>query len=469
LRLPVSPPSVAQLPVDEPVFDLGQECAAADGANTSVTDLCTTPNPNLNSAPVISDNLDLQANIDNGRSRRLRGVSFISLSSPGSFSTNTTVSTRKSSISSSLFVTQAQLQRRRGRNKFVESVWKFLDQPESSKFAFCFARAMPVLVGGSVLFTLLLCMEPRPFEGLFPVMVEAAFDTLFTLEILTRFIVCPDRCAFFFSAYNYLDLVAGLPAAALRISTAITISLDNGEPAGSLLLCVVPVLRLFKMLRHFEKFRLLVSAFKLAFEALPVLLFTLTIHILVFSALIYLVEPRDNIPTLPWAVWLTVTSMTTLGYGDKVPTSGAGHVIISVLVISSSLYMAIPLGIVGNAFSRVWEDRDRLLLMSRTRDCLFQEGYNAHSIPELFHIFDADRDGQLSFSEFQRMIQEMRIGLSADRALQLFTTFDRDGNGGVDDGEFMRALFPKAFAEIYGECPEEIGPSQNKSVEQLCR
>mmetsp|Transcript_119027 Transcript_119027/g.188514 ORF Transcript_119027/g.188514 Transcript_119027/m.188514 type:complete len:152 (-) Transcript_119027:32-487(-) len=146
-------------------------------------------------------------------------------------------------------------------------------------------------------------------------------------------------------------------------------------------------------------------------------------------------------------------TMTTVGYGDATPVSEPGQVIACVLSISSALYMAIPLGIVGNAFSHVWEDRDRLLLMSRTRDCLMQVGYTATSIPQLFLMYDSDKDGQLTLAEFRSMLQEMQIGIGEDRIFKLFQTFDADGSGAVDDREFVRELFPKNFAEIY-DTPE---------------
>lgn len=62
---------------------------------------------------------------------------------------------------------------------------------------------------------------------------------------------------------------------------------------------IVPLMRLLKIIRRFEKFRLLVSAFRVTFEALPVLLYTLMLIALVFSVFIYFVEPVDNIGSLP--------------------------------------------------------------------------------------------------------------------------------------------------------------------------
>ena len=67
-------------------------------------------------------------------------------------------------------------------------------------------------------------------------------------------------------------------------------------------------------------------------------------------------------------MWLTIVTMTTVGYGDFSPKSGAGQVIVCVLTVCSTLYMAIPLGIIGHNFSEIWRDRDRILLVRGLRD-----------------------------------------------------------------------------------------------------
>merc|ERR1719401_2026483 len=98
---------------------------------------------------------------------------------------------------------------------------------------------------------------------------------------------------------------------------------------------------------------------------------------------------------MPQAAWLTFVSMTTVGYGDVVAQTPAGKLATSLLVLFSALYMSIPLGIIGNAFSEVWSDRDRILLTLRTRNRLLQWGYTARDIPKLFELFDADQNGEL--------------------------------------------------------------------------
>eukprot|EP00416_Gambierdiscus_australes_P012960 CAMPEP_0171137526 /NCGR_PEP_ID=MMETSP0766_2-20121228/133514_1 /TAXON_ID=439317 /ORGANISM="Gambierdiscus australes, Strain CAWD 149" /LENGTH=145 /DNA_ID=CAMNT_0011601107 /DNA_START=1 /DNA_END=434 /DNA_ORIENTATION=- len=141
--------------------------------------------------------------------------------------------------------------------------------------------------------------------------------------------------------------------------------------------------------------------------------------------------------------------MTTVGYGDITPESTAGSIITSALVVVTVIYMAIPLGIVGNAFTQTWNERDRLLLMQRTRDRLEQWGYSAHHIPELFRLCDSDDDGELNITEFREMLSCMHIGFTDERIFQLFDSFDGNHSGSVDHKEFVRALFPNSYHEIY--------------------
>merc|ERR1712232_386955 len=133
------------------------------------------------------------------------------------------------------------------------------------------------------------------------------------------------------------------------------------------------------------------------------------------------------------------------------PATTLGHVVVMALMVISALYMAIPIGIVGNAFNKVWEDRARLLLMKRTRDRLVQLGYESSDIPRLFELVGrkAEGEGELHFTEFRRLMKELKISMSEMRVWELFQTFDKDGGGTIDDKEFMQGLFPATYADHF--------------------
>lgn len=340
---------------------------------------------------------------------------------------------RRSSEASAII--DERLQR---RSVYRDKVWQFLDDMDSSPAARAYGKIMPVITMLSILVTLAQGFEPAWITGVGPAVAETSVETLFTLDLVLRFMVCPEFYTFVTDHHNIVDLFAACP---LGLRAYSGFMLQETGVARDFLLYIVPILRSLKMLRRFERFTLIVAAAEHSFEALPILLFSLMVITLTFSSAIFLVEPRDNIQSLQQAMWLTIVTMTTVGYGDTTPISAGGSIIVACLVVSSVLYMAMPLGIIGHAFTTVWEDRDRILLTRRVATLLTQWGYQAEDIPTIFHHYDANADGELSLEEFIGMMQDMRIGLKEKRMIQLYDVFDQDGSGGIDASEFVKAIF----------------------------
>jgi len=331
--------------------------------------------------------------------------------------------------------------------QFRENMWQLFEDPESSRFAKYYAIFTRSFVMVSVCFTLMQSLPSPPIKGIPGAVGEIIVEAFFLVELLIRFASCPSRWTFVKCRYNLIDVCAVIPLVLRYVCGFVIQDVDDDSMLGfaqNILLCVVPVLRLLKIIRRFERFQLLLHAFEMIFEALPVCLFPLAFITLLFSAAIYLVEPRDNIPTLWHAMWLTIVTMTTVGYGDITPSQAAGSIVVSVLVVSSVLYMAMPLGIIGQAFTEVWRDRDRILLMKRAKQSLSNWGYKPSQIPHLFQMFDDDGSGELELHEFQEMMSAMRIGLSQERVIQIFNSIDIDCGGSVDSSEFLTFLFPES-------------------------
>jgi voltage-gated potassium channel len=300
----------------------------------------------------------------------------------------------------------------------------------------------------TVVCILLQSTEPPVLDMYLSAILETTFDCVFAVEFLVRFFTCPSPGLFMFNAFNLIDLAACAPLV-LRIQAGWVLDPHQDSTMQDVIIALTPCLRLMKSLRRFQKFHLIFSAFTAAFEALPVLLWTLLLTTLVFAATIFLIEPRDNIQTLPKAMWLAIVTMTTVGYGDVTPVTGPGYAVVALVIVTSVLYMAMPLGLIGHSFTAIWKDRDRILLMNQTRKKMLQWGYTAQDIPVLFNLFDEDDTGELEIGEFMDMISAMRIGLSEERAFQLFEAFDVDGSGTIDDEEFVRFVFPHTFHGIY--------------------
>mmetsp|Transcript_75679 Transcript_75679/g.221878 ORF Transcript_75679/g.221878 Transcript_75679/m.221878 type:complete len:643 (+) Transcript_75679:75-2003(+) len=343
--------------------------------------------------------------------------------------------------------------RQRTQSPISLKMWTFLENPESSLAAQFYNLFMPAFILMSVALSLAHAIAPAFLSGMRMVVAEITIESAFFLEIITRFVVCPNRWIFFWSAYNIIDILSVLP---LIMRVALNVAQGSTENDARsweyvVLIGFVPAMRLLKTWRRFQQVHLLAKAFKLAFEALPVMLFIYVVVWLFFTAAIFVAEEQNNIETLGQAMWLTFCSMTASIFGDLYPKSDAGRIIISALVMISILYMAIPIGIIGTCFSEVWANRDQILLVERMRRVFKQNGFTAKDIPHLFSYFDVDNSGMLNWSEFKDMASILKLGLSEDRLLSLFQMFDDDGSGGIDDQEFCRTIFPEAHPLLYGD------------------
>eukprot|EP00929_Paragymnodinium_shiwhaense_P001132 TRINITY_DN101358_c0_g1_i1.p1 TRINITY_DN101358_c0_g1~~TRINITY_DN101358_c0_g1_i1.p1 ORF type:complete len:640 (-),score=150.90 TRINITY_DN101358_c0_g1_i1:104-2023(-) len=338
----------------------------------------------------------------------------------------------------------------RQRSVYVENIWKVMEDPESGRAARAYDKAVLILLWMSILSSLTFTLD-KPFTRSFEFgMFELVLDAVFILELLARFVVSKSRRTFLQNPFNIIDL---LVFTSIGLRMYLEIIPPRGDECGTACVCLLaftPVLRTCKILRKFTKVHLLLKAFSTAFEALPVMIFIYTVLLLLGGAILYLVEPRENLPSFHDATYLVFISMTTVGYGDVTPTTTIGYFMTAFLIFTSSLYMSIPLGIIGNAFNDVWKDREKLLLMQRTKDRLEQAGFSADDIPRLFNLFDADGNGQLDMAEFKWMLQGMSLGLTKERVVELYQWFDDDNSGGIDDREFIKALFPAQYYDIYG-------------------
>jgi len=239
-------------------------------------------------------------------------------------------------------------------NRFRLAAWNFLEDPESSWAASRFDRLFPAFILLAVCFTLVQLLGESLMSSKAITIGELCIDVLFALEILIRFVSCPHRWSFFGSPYNLIDIAAALPLGPHLCIALEFLSEDGLRVQSDMVLSFVPVLRILKTLRRFKEFHLLLEAFHKAFEALPVVLYFYCVLLLFFGAVVHVVEPHDNIGSLFQALWFTIVSMSTVGYGDITPVSEVGKCVTALLVITSTLYMPIPLGIIGNCFSEVW-------------------------------------------------------------------------------------------------------------------
>ncbi len=88
--------------------------------------------------------------------------------------------------------------------------------------------------------------------------------------------------------------------------------------------------------------------------------------LLISSTLLYLIEGEgqpDDFGSIPRAMWWSIATLTTVGYGDAFPVTPLGKILAGFTALTGIGLIAMPTGILASAFSdalqRQREEHDR--------------------------------------------------------------------------------------------------------------
>lgn len=177
--------------------------------------------------------------------------------------------------------------------------------------------------------------------------LEWFFTILFSLEYALRIAVVKRPHRYIFSFYGLVDLISILPT---------YLALFIG---GAQFFMVFRSLRLLRIFRVLKLIRFVGEANSLNRALLAarhkILVFTITVICITFitGTLMYLVEgPENGFTSIPTAVYWSIVTLTTVGYGDISPQSPLGQFLASLIMIMGYGIIAVPTGIVSAELAR---------------------------------------------------------------------------------------------------------------------
>ncbi|WP_408626234.1 ion transporter [Dryocola clanedunensis] len=175
------------------------------------------------------------------------------------------------------------------------------------------------------------------------VFLEIGFTVIFTVEYLLRVFSWPNPAKYVFSFWGIIDLATILPLYVLLLWPEIGVNYEYAWRT----MRAVRVFRILKLLRYMPALHSLWQSIINARHQLILFYAFISIVMIVAGGLMYGIEgPPNGFTTLGTSVYWAVVTVTTVGYGDITPHTGAGRMVASILILIGYSVIAIPTGII---------------------------------------------------------------------------------------------------------------------------
>ena len=201
------------------------------------------------------------------------------------------------------------------------------------------------------------------------------------------------RLRYVLSPHGLIDLLAFVPSIAAIFMTTTDMRWIR----------VVRMIRLFKISNYSTALEDLVSAIKDQRAIFAASLYLFAITFFVSSTLMYLVESDsqpDAFGSIPSAMWWSVVTLTTVGYGDVSPVTILGKIIGAGTAVMGVITVALLTGVTASAFANQVQRRKEI----------FQA--------EVTHALE---DGEISAKEEEHLeTLRSRYGIEEEHARAIF-------------------------------------------------
>jgi voltage-gated potassium channel len=257
-----------------------------------------------------------------------------------------------------------------------------------------FHAGLVVLVCASVMSVVLETVPALAQSyGIWFVTIEALSVAAFTVEYLLRLWGAPDHTP-------YRDLSAGAarmrfaltPSALVDLCSVLPFYLAFFIPQDLRVLVLLRLLRFFKLARYSPGMRSLIAALEAERKALFASAVVLLGLVLIAAAAMHLVEHEaqpDKFGSIPDAMWWAVVTLTTVGYGDVVPVTLAGRIVAGFTMLGGLMMLALPIGIVANAFTEEIHRREFVVTWSMLARVPLFSSLSASEIAEVMNYLRA--------------------------------------------------------------------------------
>lgn len=247
--------------------------------------------------------------------------------------------------------------------QFKARVHTILDEPQRGDRTALLVQsilAMAIVVNTLAIILFTVQSIDLEYHLLFSPLIGICF-TIFTIEYTLRIWSCTssqdfrgmitDRVRYALHFYQIIDLISIIP-----------FLFPFFFPRHLTLLRTLRILSIFKLGRYSrfsQSLNLLKRVLFSKREIFVIMLFILIFLVLFSSTIVYLIEKPvqpDKFSSIPAAMWWSMMTITTVGYGDIIPITPLGKIIGSIMTFTGVLVLALPPAILATGFI---EERDK--------------------------------------------------------------------------------------------------------------
>ncbi len=226
-------------------------------------------------------------------------------------------------------------------------------EPASLSLAAEFFRSVSIATVVAGVAGIVLISDPV-YRPMGPLLVDVPI-VVFALEYLCRLWIAPELVSTHGSARRSRWRWATSPMGIVDVLAVVSIPLARLVGVEAVQADMLGVFWIFKLARYSHGLAVLGRVIRLEAEPLGGVLLVFVVVLLCASVLIYLIEGTAQpsvLGTIPKAMWWTIVTITTTGYGDVTPVTVGGRVLAGLVMMCGIIVFALWAGILTTGFSQ---------------------------------------------------------------------------------------------------------------------
>lgn len=196
--------------------------------------------------------------------------------------------------------------------------------------------------------------------------LEWTFTILFTIEYLLRIYAVEKPVKYMTSFFGVIDLLSILPS-------FISIFIPGTHSLIVIrILRLLRIFRIFKMVSFISDAQVISDALRASKRKILVFLLSVILMVIIIGSIMYLVEGgvNEGFDSIPRAVYWSIVTLTTVGYGDISPQTSLGQFLAAMVMIIGYGIIAVPTGIVTSEFAKT---RNKKVTTQTCKHCMKED------------------------------------------------------------------------------------------------